>query len=79
VRPGQAYWGVTATGAVFVILTLSVDIAKDTLGMLALTTDIAVVVVTVGGIGRSCSATNTQWPISRRTGRNYGLVALFTS
>jgi hypothetical protein len=33
---------VTATGAVLVILTLSDDIAKDTLGILALTTGIAV-------------------------------------
>jgi len=45
-KANRASWpgllGVTATGAVLVILTLSDDIAKDTLGMLALTTGIAV-------------------------------------
>lgn len=38
--------------ATVVILTLSVDIAKGAIGLLALTTDIAVLVIALGGIGR---------------------------
>ena len=35
-----------------VILTLPVDVAKGTLGALALTTDVVVLGIAVGGIGR---------------------------
>lgn len=39
--------------ASIVILTLSVDVAKGLLGVLALTTDIAVLAIIIGGTGRS--------------------------
>ena len=38
--------------ATFVILTLPVDVAKGTIGLLALATDIAVLVIALGGTGR---------------------------